>query len=464
MQTGIAGGMVREPGRRGGRWAMLRRCIVSAVAGMLFLSAGMAQGLGQPGGSAAIYLFWGDGCPHCEQAMRVLEELVKRHPGSELRAYEVWYDESNAKLFARIAAAHGFAPSGVPTIMIGKRYWVGFSQSLTPLIESVLVACLNVGCPDAGAGVIRPAGGSAASAEPRSAVEGREIIELPYIGAVDLTTQSLWVSTALISLVDGFNPCSLWVLSILVALSLHTGSRKTVLFIGLIFITVTAAVYALFIAGLFTVLSIADFIAIRVVVALIALSFGAVNIKDYFFYQRGLSFTIDDTSKPALYRGMRRVLDASGSRWGLAGATVVLAAGVSLIEFSCTAGFPVLWTNLLAAQEVPAFTFALLLMLYMLLYQLDELALFLTAVFTLKAVRLEERQGRILKLTGGILMLTLAGVMLVNPALMNRLGSSLGIFGLAFAITGLVLLLHRRVLPSLGVRLGDEAPTRTPRL
>ena len=60
-------------------------------------------------------------------------------------------------------------------------------------------------------------------------------------------------------------------------------------------------------------------------------------------------------------------------------------------------------------------------------------------------------------------MLTLAGVMVINPALMNRLGTSLAIFGIAFAITGLVLLLHRKILPSFGIWMGDEAPRRTPR-
>jgi hypothetical protein len=278
---------------------------------------------------------------------------------------------------------------------------------------------------------------------------------------VDLAGQSLWISTALISFVDGFNPCSLWVLSILLALTLHTGSRKKVLTIGLIFITVTAAVYALFIAGLFTVLSIVSFVGwIQVVVALLALFFGAVNIKDYFYYKEGVSFTIDDKNKPGIYQRMRRVLDASQSFWGLAGATVVMGAGVSLVEFSCTAGFPVLWTNLLAAQSVPALSFALLLLLYLFIYQIDELAIFFTAVFTLKASRLEEKQGRILKLIGGTLMLTLAGVMVINPALMNNLSSSLLIFGIAFAAAGLVLLLHRKVLPSFGIWIGSEKKPR----
>ncbi len=420
------------------------RWIVLVLGIALILGAEMARACAQPAGPVVIHFFWGEGCPHCAEAKPFLEGLLARHPGTELRSYEVTSSEENAALFAKMAAARGFEPVGVPTILVGERYWIGYGPGTAVQIEAALAACLADGCPD---------GGTA-----DSAVEGTGVIDLPLLGPVDLARHSLWISTALIAFVDGFNPCSLWVLSILVALALHTGSRQKVLLIGLVFVSVTAAVYALFIAGLFTFLAVVGFAGwIQIVVAAIALVFGAVNLKDYFFYKEGVSFTIDDRHKPGIYRRIRHVIDARHSVLGLVGATVVLAVGVSLVEFSCTAGFPVLWTNLLAAQEVTPTTFVLLLLLYLLIYQLDELAVFLVAVFTLRASRIEEKQGRILKLIGGVLMLTLAGVMLVDPALMNRLGSSLAIFGAAFAASGLVLLVHRRILPAFGIRIGTEA-------
>ena len=274
---------------------------------------------------------------------------------------------------------------------------------------------------------------------------------------MDLGLQSITLSTALIAFVDGVNPCSVWVLTMLLALTLHTGSRKRVLAIGLVFLTVTAAIYALFIAGLFSVLKVASFLGwIQVLVGLIALFFALVNIKDYFWYKEGISFTIADEKKPGIFQRMRTVMDASQSFWGLVGATVVLAAGVSIVEFSCTAGFPVLWTNLLTAQNVSVAVFIGLLLLYMLIYQLDELIIFFSAVASLKVSRLEEKHGRMLKLIGGMLMLTLSVVMLVNPALMNDLGNSLLIFAAAFLATLMVLLLHRVILPKAGVRIGTE--------
>ena len=153
---------------------------------------------------------------------------------------------------------------------------------------------------------------------------------------------------------------------------------------------------------------------------------------------------------------MRRVLQAGDSLGALMAATVGLGLGVSLIEFSCTAGFPVLWANLVAAQNVTPLTFALLLLLYMVIYQIDEFGIFMVAVVTLRASKLEEKHGRILKLIGGTLMLTLSVVMLVNPALMNDVLNSITIFGIAFGVAVLVLVVHRVLLPHFGIVIGTE--------
>lgn len=447
-----------------------------ALAAAPALASPAAQG-NEP---VTIYFFWGDGCPHCAEAKPFLAGLTQRFPNVQVRDFEVWYHEENQDLLIRMAAKFGFEPTAVPTIFIGSRYWVGYARDpIGKEIETYVGGCLLSGCPDAGVGIFSPAptptpiavapapveqqpAPAATDPAPITPAKG-STLTLPLIGAVDLGTQSLALSTAIIAFVDGFNPCSLWVLSVLLALTLHTGSRKKVLIIGLVFLTVTSLVYVLFIAGLFTMFTVVSFAGwIRVVVALLALFFAAVNIKDYFWYKEGLSFTIADEKKPGLYRSMRRVLNAGDSLPALIGATVVMSAGASLVEFSCTAGFPVLWTNLLASQGVTTLTFLLLLALYMLIYQVDELAIFLAAVFSLRASKLEEKHGRILKLIGGTLMLTLAAVMLIDPNLMNRIGTALLIFAIAFAAALLVLLIHRSVLPRFGVRIGSEFAARRP--
>ncbi len=429
-----------------------------------------------------LYFFWGDGCPHCEEARPFLEALQHQYPNLKVESFEVWYNRDNQQLYQRMAEARGFKAQYVPAFFVGDRYWVGYTQAMGEEIRTVVAQYVKTGAPDAGAGIIpgheaqprptaTPQAGVTPSPEPEPEGEvclpetleecaptvTHPTLTLPVIGTVDLSTMSLGVSTLLISFVDGFNPCSLWVLSVLIALSLHTGSRKKLAIIGLVYIMVTGLVYVLFIVGLFTMLSVMSFIGwIQAAVSVLALFFALVNIKDYFWYKEGISFTIDDAKKPGIYKRMRRVLQAGDSLPAMIAATIGLAAGVSLVEFSCTAGFPVIWTNLVAAQQVTPLVFAGLLLLYMFVYQLDELGIYAAAVITMRASKLEEKHGRILKLFGGMLMLVLAGVMLINPALMNNLTSSLVIFVIAFALAGLTLWLHRVVLPRWGILIGTE--------
>jgi len=416
-----------------------------------------------------IYIFWGEGCPHCAVAKPFLEGLETKYPGVYIHDYEVYYSQENADLWYKFAAKYNFEPTGVPNIFIGPYYLQGYTEAVNEQFEQVVVECLQNGCQDPGEGIVTHDTGNPIpqenpaqnpveepAAQPE-AIAQENVIKLPLIGEIRLESQSLLVSTLLISFVDGFNPCSLWALSMLLALTIHTGSRRKVLVVGLVFITVTALIYALFIAGLFSVIKVLSFtIWIQVIVALVAAFFALVNIKDYFWFKEGLSFTISDKQKPGLIQRLRRVLDASQSTWGLIGATIVVAAGVSLVEFSCTAGFPVMWTNLLNSQNVAVGGFIGLLLVYMLIYQLDELAIFFAAVTTLKASRLEDKHGRILKLVSGVLLLTLAVVMLIDPALMNNLGTSLLIFGIAFGVSGLILLVHRVILPKFGIWVGSE--------
>jgi thiol-disulfide isomerase/thioredoxin len=440
-----------------------------ASAASVPLRAGITEEI-QSSDPVYIYLFWGDGCPHCAKAKPFLESLAQENPRIILREYEIYYAEENHAVFEAVCRAAGFEPQYVPTIIIGARYWEGYSDQIAEEIRTFVGSCLKNGCPDAGAGIVSPlptvpptAAPAVASgpASDESAGTSDKTIRLPWIGTVDLSAQSLPVSTVLIALVDGVNPCSVWVLTMLLALTLHTGSRRKVLLIGLIFLTVTAAIYALFIAGLFTMFTVLSFTGwIQAAVALVALVFALVNLKDYFWYKEGLSFTISDSKKPGILQRMRALMDPDLSFGSLAAGTVVLSAGVSLVEFSCTAGFPVLWTNLLAAQRVGAPAFLLLLLLYLVIYQADEMAIFGAAVYSLRASRLEEKHGRILKLSGGMLMLTLAAVMLIRPSLMNNLGSSLLIFGSALLAILLVLLVHRVVLPRMGIRIGSEFPNR----
>ena len=117
-----------------------------------------------------IYLFWGDGCPHCEKAEAFLVPLDEASTQIELRMYEVWNDKANQKLFTDMAAANGFEPQGVPTIFIGDQHWVGFSDGIQAELQQKIDDCLLEGCEDAGTGFVPEA--VPATAAPETSTTG----------------------------------------------------------------------------------------------------------------------------------------------------------------------------------------------------------------------------------------------------------------------------------------------------
>ena len=397
-----------------------------------------------------IYFFWGDGCPHCAAEKPFLESLLEADPQVELHAYEIYYQEENRRLFQEFGDALGFEPQAVPTTIVGGQYWVGFREEYKAEIEAAIADCRREPCEfDPGKAVLNVV------SEAEDQKPSETLMTIPLVGEIDLESRSLLFSTAVIGFVDGFNPCSLWVLSVLLAVALHSGSRAKTMIVGLTFLLTTTLVYSLFITGVFTILSYVGYLKwIQTLLAVIALVFGAVNLKDYFWYKEGVSFTISDKNKPKIFKNMRNTLLTSRSTLGLIGSTILLAIGVSLIEFACTAGFPVIWSSLVSSQNVAAGMFIFLLAIYMFIYLIDELFFFGVAVVSMKASRIEEKHGRFLKLISGILIFALGLVMLVEPEWMNQIGTSLLVFALALVVSFLVYILHKKVLPKFGINIG----------
>jgi glutaredoxin len=432
------------------------RVIALFVATALLLSGGLAVATavaGEPEEAApTITYFGGDGCPYCAAEEEFLADLVERYPQVTVDAYEVWYDAAGRARYLEVAAQHGIEPRAVPATFVAGRSWIGFSPEIGHEIEAVVVQELERLAPEPTAA---PAPSPPAEPTTEPVAAG---IELPIVGRVELAGQSLFATTGLIAFVDGFNPCSLWVLSVLLAMMLHSGSRRRILAVGLTFLMVTAAAYGLFIVGLFSVIGFVGYLWwVQVLMALIVLTFAVLAIKDYFWFGRGVSLSIPERRKPKIYRDSRSLVQSERPLLAILAGTVILAGGVALVELPCTAGFPVLWSGILAERGVAGAEFGVLLSLYLGIYLFDELLLFGTVLVTLRVTRLQERHGRILKLVAGTVMLALAGTMLLAPATLNSVTGAVAVFAASLGAAFAVLIAHRQVLPRLGIRIGNEA-------
>jgi cytochrome c biogenesis protein CcdA len=287
------------------------------------------------------------------------------------------------------------------------------------------------------------------------------IVDVPIVGEIDVGGRSLLLSSLIIGFVDGVNPCSLWVLSILLALVLHSGSRRRVAAVGAVFLTVTSAMYGLYIVGAYSALSYAQFLPwIQRSVALVAIVLGLLQLKDGFGVAVGPSLGLSEHARPAMYRRMRGLAVADRPLTALLGATVALAVGVSLLETPCTLGLPILWTNLLAESDVAFAGAAVLFVAYLSMFLLDELVVFVAVVATMRALKVQERHGQALKVVSGMLMITLAAVMLVRPEAMETITGTLAVFATAAVLSAVG---HGRAAARDGAGRGSVDPVAAQR-
>lgn len=322
------------------------------------------------------------GCPHCARAGAFLEDLAGRRPGLRVDERDVAADPRARERLAELARAAGAGPPAVPAFLVRGRLLVGFDRAETTGRE---LEALLEGRPD--------------EAPARRRLER---LGLPLF-------------TVLVGLADGFNPCAMWVLLFLLSLLVNVGSRARMALVAGTFVAASGLVYyALMAAWLNAFLLVGFSRGVQAAVGLLALAAGAVHVKDFFAFKRGLTLSIPESAKPGLYERARRVVLAEDLRSALP-AVAALALLVNLVELACTAGLPAVYTHVLASQDLaPAARYAYL-ALYDAAYMLDDALVLAAAVWAFSRWKLGERGGRVLKLASGAALAALGLALLLKP-------------------------------------------------
>lgn len=88
----------------------------------------------------AIYLFRGDGCPHCTEFLEYASSKLVKEKGDKFRlvTYEVWKNENNAELMQKVSDYFKDDASGVPYIIIGDKTFNGYAESMNKEIEEAI--------------------------------------------------------------------------------------------------------------------------------------------------------------------------------------------------------------------------------------------------------------------------------------------------------------------------------------
>jgi len=362
-----------------------------------------------------LWFYWSETCPHCQEAHPFIAEIPRSRPWVALHALEVSRDRGNARRFVAMAESLGQVAEAVPTLMFCGRMVVGWQDAASSgaqLLQALDACRTGEGAAPAEAGV-----------------------DLPWLGRVDPAALSLPLFTIVIAGLDAFNPCAFFVLLFLLSLLAHQKDRRRMLTVGGIFVLASGLMYFAFMAAWLNVFHFLGVLSWTTLAAgLLAVVVGAINVKDFFAFERGVTLSIPEAAKPGLYRRARAILQSGGTGAMLA-ATVFLAVAANFYELLCTAGFPMVYTRVLTLAEPSQAARYAWLALYNAVYVVPLALIVLAFVGTLSAHKLTEREGRLLKLMSGTMMLELGLVLAVRPGWLNSLAVTAALVAVALAVT-----------------------------
>lgn len=359
--------------------------------------------------SVEVHVFWAEGCPHCEKALRFLRQQAAADPKLRLHLHETGQNPAELDLLVRLTRAYGIKQIGVPLILIGNEVQLGYADDassgarLRALIDtcraSACLTRLDAPAPDASA--------------PRPSTLPAQL-EVPLFGTVTLQSLSRPVLTVVLAAADGFNPCAMWVLVFLIGLLLNVTSRARRWLLGASFLLASAGVYFLIMAAwLNTLLLLGALPWLRLLIGAVAIGTGLWALRDF---RRGelVCATSQSPVRRTVLERLRTL--ALSARLPLAMLGIaLLACAVNVVELLCSAGIPAVYTQYLALGALPAWQHYLYLALYVLIFMVDDLLIFGAAMLTIETTSLGARYSRWSKLIGGLVMLILGLLMLLRP-------------------------------------------------
>jgi hypothetical protein len=259
-----------------------------------------------------------------------------------------------------------------------------------------------------------------AAGRPESTEEAIRSIDLPFFGEIDAGAYSLPALALLVGLVDGINPCAMYVLVAMMGILLHVRSRKRLFLFGGAFVLMSGVVYFLFMTAwlnLFQLTGLARWITVVLGVALMVM--GLINLKEIFWFKKGVSLMIPEKAKPGLFRRMRGVAAAASLPAALAG-IATLALLVNLIELGCTLGLPAVFTRILSLRrDVSTAGRYGYIALYNVAYVVPLAAIVIVYASTLHRLTLGERGAKALKLVSGALLVGFGALFVMAPELLQ---------------------------------------------
>jgi cytochrome c biogenesis protein CcdA len=338
-------------------------------------------------GDICVYYFYGQNCPHCARIKPFIDEMVVRYPRIQLLPYEIYFNASNQAMFRDFVARYEITQDGVPALFIGDRALVGENVIQDNLEESIQYFYSHDPiCPTS---YYKNEGG------PHDISPGQ---------AIDLTIPSVIIA----AVVDSINPCAFAVLIFLLVYLTSLQVRNRMLAVGITYILSVFTVYFLSGMGFFALIQTTGLTSmVFTLAAVIAIIAGIVNLKDFFWYGRGISLSIPESRKDTIKNFIMKASIPSA---------IILGGLVSMFELPCTGGIYLAILGLLSSKMTLVEGIPYLL-IYNVIFVLPLFVILLGVYYGVSPQRVESWRSedrKWMRLAMGIVMVTLGVLMLTG--------------------------------------------------
>lgn len=361
-----------------------------------------------------IYLFYGDGCPHCAEEEEWFKTYLEKNKNIKIHRYEVWYDTDNQEKYSKVHEILNDKSNGIPYLIIGESVISGFDKDLTPeRIKNAVEYYSNINYKDK-VGIYLGVVLESESGKDESKYEDTKV-KIPLLGTKEAKDVSIGLSAILIGVVDGFNPCAMWILLFLISMLLGMKNKKRMWILGITFLASSALVYFLFLLSwLNLVVFLNKILYIRVAISFFAVLFGVLQLVNFFFKKDDGCEVVDSKNRKRIIKSIQKIIKEKSFILAVLG-IILLAASVNIIELLCSLGLPVMFTQILAINEVSKVGQILYSLLYVLFFMIDDIIIFVIAMKTLEIKAISNKYGKYSHLIGGLIMIIIGVLMVYKP-------------------------------------------------
>lgn len=339
-----------------------------------------------------IYLFYSKICPHCQKEEKYFETLKEKYQDKiNIYTYEVTENKTNNEIMKSLKKELKENNQGVPFTIIGSKTFLGYDESFNERIENTIDSYLNEN------------------------TTTDNIYTIPILGKIEAKNASIILIAIILGFIDGFNPCAMWILLLLINMCISIKDKKKMLIVCLTFIITSGIIYFLSMLGIGFILDLTTIAYIRNIIAILAIVLGIYNLYTYIKTRKETGcHVVKKEKRKTIITKINYILNNKNTLL-MFGGTIILATSVNLIEMACSLGFPTIFLELLSINNIHSFLKVTYLLIYILFYLIDDIVVLFLSIKAFEAKGISTKYNKYVHLIGGLIMVLMGILLIFKP-------------------------------------------------